>query len=355
MNAPRRPRARWLRGLDAWLLSPGDPRTVAVLRAGLVTVMLVRVATGPYRDLAGQPEALFRPPLLLAWLPHMPPAWALASLQVAGVLAALAVLAGRRRPDAFAVAWASYLVLAGLRGSLGKVLHNDVLPLLASVPLLAAPDATLASGVAPTRRHGWPARASALVVVSVYWIAGMQKLRHSGLAWVTSDNMRWILYGAADSPRVATDAVARFVADRAWLATTLAGSVLATEVLAPAALVVRRGRWAFVAAAVALHAGTWLALGLDYWAWALTVVVVIGTFRPSWRSRPPGDGGSGWAGDGASKGLRWTAERAPPVERAGRRGWRYVRRPAPRSPSPAARRPCGPACARPRAGPVWPG
>ena len=34
-------------------------------------------------------------------------------------------------------------------------------------------------------------------------------------------------------------------------------------------------RWFFVASAVALHVATWLLLGLDYWTWAATVLVVF--------------------------------------------------------------------------------
>jgi hypothetical protein len=65
------------------------------------------------------------------------------------------------------------------------------------------------------------------------------------------------------------------VADRPWLAHVVAGAILFTELTAPLILFSRRFRPVFVALAVGLHIGTWLTLGLDYWGWALTVVVVL--------------------------------------------------------------------------------
>ena len=69
----------------------------------------------------------------------MPSAWVIGALQVIGAIAAVA---GRRpapaRTSRSPLAWASLLVLAGLKDSLGKILHNDVLLLLAAVPFLMA-------------------------------------------------------------------------------------------------------------------------------------------------------------------------------------------------------------------------
>ena len=36
-----------------------------------------------------------------------------------------------------------------------------------------------------------------------------------------------------------------------------------------------RSRWFYVVSAVSLHVATWLLLGLDYWAWAGTVLVLF--------------------------------------------------------------------------------
>lgn len=261
--------------VDRWLFGPGTPRALVAVRAGLAAIIGVRIALGPYRGLAGQPSALFRPPPLLSWLPSMPPLWVIVALQLIGFAAAVAAVAGRRVAVTFPIAWVSLLVLAGCKDSLGKVLHNDVLLLLAAVPFLLAPaDARWDDGT-PSLRYGWPVRTATVVIAGAYFATAMQKLVHSGPAWVTSDNMRWILYSAASSGRAPTRDVALFIADRAWLAHVAAAGLLGIELLFPIVLVVRRARPTFILAAVALHIGTWLTLGLDYWGWALTVAVVL--------------------------------------------------------------------------------
>lgn len=279
------------RGLDRWLFAEAAAHRVAVVRAGLAVIIGLRVATGPYRSLGGQPAALFDPPTLLAWLPQMPGRPALVTLQVVGAVTAAAA-ALRWRPRAtFAVAWACLLVLAGLKGSLGKILHNDVLLLLAAAPMLGAPPEARPGDRTRSARFGWPAELAVVVVAVGYFTSGVQKLVHSGLDWVTGDNMRWVMYQAAEQALAPTDAVARAVAGRPWLATAVAGSILAFELSAPLVLFARRTRPWFAGVAVLLHAGTWLTLGLDYWAWALTAIVVLpewGRPRPPTRPRPPG-------------------------------------------------------------------
>lgn len=263
-----------LRRLDAALVAPGTAHHLAAVRAGLAVVIALRLATGPYVQLAGQPAALFRPPAILAWLPSMPPLGVLLALQVGGTAAALAVVAGRRPAWSFALAWGSLLVLAGLRGSLGKILHNDVLLLLAAVPIVLAAGGARWGDLATSRRWGWPVRTAMAVVAVVYAACAVQKLRHTGIAWVTGDNMRWILHSAAAGSRAPTRAVASFIADHSWLAHITAAALLGVELAAPVLLAVRRTRLAFVVLVAALHLGTWLTLGLDYWGWALTVAVV---------------------------------------------------------------------------------
>lgn len=263
-----------VRRIDAALTAPGPAHHLAVVRTGLAVVIALRLATGPYAQLAGQPSALFRPPDVVAWLPAMPPLVVLVGLQVVGTVAAIAAAAGRRATATLTVAWACLLVLAGLRGSLGKILHNDVLLLLAAVPVVLAPAGARWGDQRPSSRWGWPVRAALAVVAGVYIACAVQKLRHTGITWVTGDTMRWILYSAAAGTRAPTKAAALFIADRAWLAHLTAAGLLAVELAAPVLLAIRRTRPLFVVLAVLLHLGTWLTLGLDYWGWALTVAVV---------------------------------------------------------------------------------
>lgn len=264
-----------MKAVDRWLFAPGAATTVAAVRLGLAALLGLRIALGPYRDLAGQPASLFHPPPLLAWLPSMPGRGVIVAVQVAGAVAAALAVAQRRPRVTFAVAWVALLLLAGLKDSLGKTLHNDVLLLLAAVPLLAAPGEARVGDTRRSARDGWPVRAAMVVVAGAYFATGAQKLLHSGTAWVTGDTMRWVMYQAAASGRAPTRAFALAIAGRPFLSHVVAAGVLGTELSAPLLLFVPRFRPVFAGLVVALHAGTWLTLGLDYWGWAVTTVVVL--------------------------------------------------------------------------------
>ncbi len=60
------------RGLDRVLVAPGSAHALALVRTGMAAVIALRLTAWPYRKLAGQPGALFRPPPFLSWLPTMP-------------------------------------------------------------------------------------------------------------------------------------------------------------------------------------------------------------------------------------------------------------------------------------------
>lgn len=258
--------------VDSWLFAPGSPLRLHTVRRLLAAVIGLRLALWGYRDLAGQPPSLFLPQGVIGLLfDRMPPAGAITALQIGGIAAAVGVVAGRGRRWGLPVAWACLLVLAGLRGSLGKILHNDVLLLLAAVPLLAAPAERRSS----EDRAGWPVRAALVVVAASYLLTGVAKLVHSGLSWVTSDNMRWVMAEAARDPRGPLEGVARFVAGHGAVAHAVAAGILLLELAFP--LVLFRPRLAplFLAGAAAFHAGTWLTLGLDYWGHLAVVVIVL--------------------------------------------------------------------------------
>ena len=264
-----------------WIFAPGDARRLAALRIGLCTVLAVRLARGLYLGMADQPAALFRPRSFMNLFPQMPSRGVVLALQVAGVGAAVLAGAGLRARIALPAAFACALVLDGMHTSLGKVMHNDVILLLALVPLLAAPvsDAWSLDGqrrAAPpvSARYGWPVRTAMIVVAGGYFFCGIAKLRYSGVAWFTGSNLRWVLYASSDA-RAAPNSFALFVADRAWLAHLFAAGSLALECTFTLALLRPRLATAFVAGAAAMHGAIWLAMGLDYSAWVATVCVVF--------------------------------------------------------------------------------
>lgn len=278
-----------LRAVDRRVVAPGPARRFTAVRMGLTVVLGVRLALRRWTAAADQPAELFDPAFVVAWLPRPPGAAVLVAAQVLGLLAAALSVVSTVRPVGgggrglgrvgFVGAWLSLLFLAGVWSGSGKVLHNDVLLLLACVPFVLArtPPAHPPGRPGAADRSvaaGWPPRAALVIIASVYAVAGLQKLRHGGLAWVTSDNLRWVLRDGANGssspfPSLAADLASSPVAARA-----LAAGALAVELSAPLLLARARTRPVFVALAALLHGGIWLTLGLDYYGWVLTVAVV---------------------------------------------------------------------------------
>ncbi|HET6749206.1 MAG TPA: hypothetical protein VFL71_08085 [Actinomycetes bacterium] len=309
-----------MRRLEAWLFAPGDPRRLAAVRIGLCGLLAARLATGPYAELATQPAALFRPVSFLRLLDRMPPRGLVVALQVLAVACALLAAAGLWTRVALPLAWAAALPLVAMTSSLGKVVHNDVLLLLCLVPLLPSPAGAAWSLDArrrpdppggqqapprtpPSPAFGWPVRTAMVVVAGAYLFSGLAKLLHAGLGWVTSDNLRWVLYASSDQ-QPAPNPYALFVADRPALAHLLAAATLVVELGFPLVLWRPRLAWLFLPAALALHAGIGLAMRLDYSAMAATAVVVLVDWpalaarrRPGGRAaaRPDGSRGPGAA------------------------------------------------------------
>lgn len=254
----------------------GSARTYLAMRRALAGVIALRLSFGPYFRYGGQSEAFFQPIGVMEIFPSMPSREVLFAVQFLGAAAAWAVAFGVRPRFLFPVAWTALLLCAGSKTSLGKVLHNDVMLILVSAAFVAGP--TAADRAKPddrSRKWGWAPQLALVTLIAMYFSTGMQKMVHSGLEWVFSDNMRWVMTYAAREGRALSDVPAQFVADVPWLARSIAAGILLTELLFPVALFVRRSRPLFALTALALHAGTFVTLGLDYWGWALVAVIVL--------------------------------------------------------------------------------
>lgn len=271
--------------MDDVLFGPGTGRRLVLVHTGLSLLIALRVGLGPYRELAEVPDALFDPVPVLRFLSSMPSASTIVAIQVVGVVAALLAAARRWPRQAFAVAWLSYLVLAGLRGSRGKVLHNDLLLLWTSAVFLFAPVRASLRDRQPTRENGWPVRVAIVVAALIYFFAGYHKLRRSGIDWVTGDNMRYILRWGPAIGEPALPEVADAVADSPLLSRLTAALLLGVELAFPFAIWWHRLRPWLALAAAGLHAGTWFVLGLDYWAWALAVPILLIDWSTGWPAR----------------------------------------------------------------------
>lgn len=258
---------------DRRLVAPGPVDRLRLLQGLLVLAIGCRLALRRWWSLVDRPEELFDPVPILSWMSGPPGTAAIVAVWLVGLAATAVALVSlvRRRPTgaALVVAWASLVVLAGLWGSSGKILHNDLLLITVSVPAFVAGSPR---GAASPIRSGWPPRAAIAVLGTIYFLTGYQKLRHSGLEWVFSSNMTWII--RQGTPRIDVD-LARWIADRQWLTQAMAGGALLLELTAPVLLAWRRTRVAFAVAATAMHTSIWLFLGLDYYGWVLAVWAVV--------------------------------------------------------------------------------
>lgn len=261
--------------LDDVLFGPESGRRLVLVQSGLALVIALRIALGPYRELARLPNGLFDPVPVLAFLPSMPSAFVIVVVQVVGTFAALASAARRWPRVTFAIAWFGYLFLAGLRGSRGKILHNDLLLLWTSAVFLLAPVQVTLRDREPKREHGWPVRVAIVVTALVYFFAAYHKLRRSGPAWVLGDNMSYVMRWGPTVGESPLPGLTRWVGESGIVSRLSAAFILGVELSFPLVMWKRWLRPWFSLAAVVLHGGTWLLLGLDYWAWALAVPIIL--------------------------------------------------------------------------------
>jgi hypothetical protein len=114
-----------------------------------------------------------------------------------------------------------------------------------------------------------------VVAAIAYATSGVAKIVSSGPAWVFSDNMSNILYDGARAPKTHAADLARWLADHGAVARLIALATIVFEVGFPLALVYLRLRPVAIAGSIVLHGSIFVLLGLDYSAWAATVVALF--------------------------------------------------------------------------------
>lgn len=264
-----------MRRLNDALFGPETGQRLVFVQSALAIVIALRIGLGPYRPLAEVPDALFEPVPILAWLPGVPSTAVIIAVQVLGTAAALSAAFRRWPRQTFAVAWLAYLFLAGLRGSRGKILHNDLLLLWTSAAFLLAPARVDRRDRTPRAEYGWPIRVAIAITALIYFFAAYHKLRRSGLDWVFGDNMQYVMRWGPSVGQPAWSELADWVGRTPLAAKVSAAFIFGVELTFPIVVFWRRGRWLWALAAVTLHVGTWFLLGLDYWAWALAVPILL--------------------------------------------------------------------------------
>lgn len=155
--------------------------------------------------------------------------------------------------------------LLGLAQSFGKITHYDAI--LVFVFLIMAisrcGDSWSLDRLIDTARRGtdtsgnptalsgeytWPVRAAWVMLALVFFAAGVAKLRHTGLGWVTHGSLAiWLVRGQYyQSDAAPLVSWGLYLAQHRWLVFGLAASSLILETGYPLALFSRRARWIFV-------------------------------------------------------------------------------------------------------------
>jgi len=256
-----------LAAIDRWYRPEAPAHRLAALRmlvGGFATIYLAArvVHLISFVDFPGK---TFAPVGLVSLLSApLPGALVIASVLLSLPLALAFTFGWRFRITGPAFAAVLLWVLT-YRNSWGMVFHTENLLVIHALVLGLTRsadrwslDARRAAITTQPRVYGWPIRLLALITVATYVLAGVAKLRLSGLSWVDSDllrnyiaydNLRKLELGDTYSP------IGAALVSQGWLFPPLAAGSLALELLAPIALVGPRLARAWSLAAWAFHAG----------------------------------------------------------------------------------------------------
>lgn len=297
--------------------APAERLALLRLLVGGFALVYLCVRAVHFQRVSHLPPESFRPVGVVSVLSAPLPLWAVQSLLGAAIAAGAAFVAGYRFRVAGPVFGALLLWVLSYRSSWGMVFHTENLLALhvIALGLGAAADAhsldaraarassERAPAPAPDGRYGWPIRLLCAITVMSYFIAGVTKLRNSGLDWATSDilrnyiaydNVRKIALGDTHSPL--GGALVRY----RFLFPPLALASLAMELGAPLALFSRRVAVVFCSAAWLFHLGVLLTMAILF-PYPLLGVAFAGFFelekirdprRPRRASAAIGDGRS---------------------------------------------------------------
>ncbi|MFN8603405.1 MAG: hypothetical protein U0842_23270 [Candidatus Binatia bacterium] len=243
-------RRHLLRALDARWFAPAAPDALGLCRAIFFATLLVRVAPDvDSPSWAAVPKVFWMPTDLFALL-HLgvaSPA-VLALLDAAWRASLLLACVGSCTRAASICAFVLGVYVLGLPQCFGKIDHwSGLLVLTLGVLALARSgdawslDALLrrrrrVPRPAPSGEYRWPIEVARLLLVLVFFAAGIAKLRQGGLAWMSAENMRAILL----APHYANDRVlpelGLRIAESPALCAVLAFATIAAEAGAPLAL-----------------------------------------------------------------------------------------------------------------------
>jgi predicted DCC family thiol-disulfide oxidoreductase YuxK len=234
----------------------------------------------------GNVSSVFWTPVWLFRVLHLPQlsTSSLVAIQTIWRLALALSCVGLFTQFSTAVSLVFGVYLCGLPNNFGKIHHLDQLLLWvflvmafskcgdawsvdALIRKARARSTAADSDPSPSGEYTWPVHLIWVISAMVYFEAGISKLRHSGIKWVTTETMQNFLmhgyYHVSDSEPLTS--WGQFFARSHWLSSALAAGSLLLEVGFVVAVFSRRARWVMVPSVVAMQAGIALLMGPNFY------------------------------------------------------------------------------------------
>ena len=270
--------------LDRWWRPSVPAERLATLRilVGLFTFVYACARVMHFADYSRfQPEQ-FRPIGIVTFASGPLPGWLCWTLAIGLCASALAFVLGWRFRLTGPLCGALLLWVLTYHSSWGMVFHTENLLTLHVIVLAIAPSAEALSldrralerralerqdreqqdrertHSAPQPRYGWPIKLMCALTACTYCIAGITKLRVSGMDWVTTDLLRnYVAYDAIRKIELGSihSPFGSWLASHATAFNLFALFSLVMELIAPLALFGRRIARLWVIAAILFHAG----------------------------------------------------------------------------------------------------
>lgn len=245
---------------------PTGPTNLSLCRLFIFGCFLLRYLIVPHH-VRIYPETFAdlwqaRPLLDVIQLPVLSPQW-LGSLETLWLLAlACSCLGLMTRLSTFLSFWLG-LYLLWIPHNYGKLHHTDMITILVLAVFMlsrcgdswsldrvlkrkfSGKQARVAGDVPLSGEYTWPIRMAWVILVSIFFAAGISKLRNSGLEWVFSDNLAVMMIKVNYLAYIGYPPLLNwglYLGQHVWLCQLLAGLVLLLELLSPLALLSRRAR-----------------------------------------------------------------------------------------------------------------
>jgi len=268
--------------IHAWqtfFFQPGSPRALGICRVCVYAMLLwveLKQEPGSWTQL--DPSFWMPMPLFqtLGWQMPGEAIWTGVTWVWRGslLLSSIGLCTGLATKVAFVLG----VFVLGLPNNLGMVQHKDSMPVfvLAIFALARSGDYLsldnwIRNRVRQAPREGrqdspeytWPIRLAWVLMVLVFFAAGVSKLRNSGWRWIDSDNMRnnLIQHHYTHEPPFRFGLV---VAQSPGICRMIGGTTMMVELLAPLALACSRARLPIIGGLFLMQAGIWALLGVDF-------------------------------------------------------------------------------------------